>query len=73
MAEAIVPVLDLDVELAVVTELAADIELERKTVLLGSADEVVWRMLPELEELVVPPKSPEDQSEEETSVGEDTG
>lgn len=59
MAEATAPVLELEIELAVVVELAAEVELERRVVLWGSADEIAGGVLAGLEQLGVVLQSPE--------------
>lgn len=71
VAEATATVLELEIELDVVVELAAEVELERKTVLCGTADEVVMRELAELEESEVVAESPEDESEDDKFVADE--
>ena len=68
MGEIAAPVLDLEVELAAVTVLAAEVELELKPVLLGSADETVGRVPAGLEELPVELENAEDKIEEDKAV-----
>jgi hypothetical protein len=58
VAEATAPAPELKIELAVVVELATEVESGRKTVLLGSTDDVVEVVLAGPEELVVAPKNP---------------